>query len=164
MEKNLPDDLTSHRLLSWLCFDYGWGLLRRRWFGARPMVKRLLLAQLYRSGTGRTSLFTHPRYIRAIAYYGFIVAAIDLAFVFLSDTPLLEWFTVFTALGYVGLMAYNMTKYPPVWPQRALGILRQRETVEGFPLPRIVFHVELALCSFSAYTDDPLPLFLMCSF
>jgi hypothetical membrane protein len=56
------------------------------------------------------SLFTHPRYIRAIAYYGFVVAAINLAFVFISDTPLLEWFTVFTALGYVGLMAYNMTR------------------------------------------------------
>lgn len=58
--------------------------------------------------TGRC--FTHLRYIRAIAYCGFIVAAINFAFLFVSNTPLLEWFTVFTALGYVGLIAYNMTK------------------------------------------------------
>jgi hypothetical membrane protein len=56
------------------------------------------------------SLFTHPQYIRAIAYYGFIVAAINLALIFVPNTPLLEWFTVFTALGYVGLIAYNTTK------------------------------------------------------
>jgi len=56
------------------------------------------------------SLFTHPRYIKAIAYYGFIVAAINLAFLFVSNMPLLEWFTVFTALGYVGLITYNMAK------------------------------------------------------
>jgi hypothetical membrane protein len=58
------------------------------------------------------SLFKHPHCIRIIAYYGFIVAAINLALIFSSDTPLLEWFTVFTALGYVGLIAYNMTKQP----------------------------------------------------
>jgi hypothetical membrane protein len=56
------------------------------------------------------SLFTHPRYIRTIAYYGFIVAAINLALAFMPNTPLLEWLTVFTALGYVGLIAYNMIK------------------------------------------------------
>lgn len=54
-------------------------------------------------------LFTHPRYIRAIAYCGFIVAAIDVMLIFF-ETPSLEWFTVFTALGYVGLMAYNLLK------------------------------------------------------
>jgi hypothetical membrane protein len=56
------------------------------------------------------SLFTHPKYIKAIAYYGFIVAAINLALLAVPNTPLLEWFTVFTALGYVGLMSYNMSK------------------------------------------------------
>jgi hypothetical protein len=56
------------------------------------------------------SLFGHPKYIKAIAYYGFIVAAINLVFVVALDKPLLEWFTVFTALGYVGLMSYNMSK------------------------------------------------------
>lgn len=55
------------------------------------------------------SLFTHPNYIRRIAYYGFVVAIINLIFVF-YNIPLLEWFTVFTALGYVGLLVYNMFK------------------------------------------------------
>ena len=53
-------------------------------------------------------LYPHPRYIKAISYYAFIVAAINLAFLVLPSTPLLEWFTVFTALGYVGLLSYNM--------------------------------------------------------
>jgi hypothetical membrane protein len=56
------------------------------------------------------SLFTHQRYIRAIAYCGFIVAAINLALLLVLNTPLLEWFTVFTTLGYVGMMSYNMSK------------------------------------------------------
>jgi hypothetical membrane protein len=57
------------------------------------------------------SLFTHPKYIKAIAYYGFIVAAINLAFLAIPHTPLLEWFTVFTALGYVGMISYNMSAH-----------------------------------------------------
>jgi hypothetical membrane protein len=55
-------------------------------------------------------LFTHPRYIKAISYYAFAVAAINLMFLVLPSTPLLEWFTVFTALGYVGLISYNMAE------------------------------------------------------
>jgi hypothetical membrane protein len=57
-----------------------------------------------------SSLFTHPKYIKAIAYCGFIVAAINVGLLTVPNTPLLEWFTVFTALGYVGLMSYNMSK------------------------------------------------------
>ena len=53
-------------------------------------------------------LFTHPRYIRAISYYGYVVAAINLMLLLLPNMPLLEWFTVFTALGYVSLLSYNM--------------------------------------------------------
>jgi hypothetical membrane protein len=56
------------------------------------------------------TLFNHPRYIKAIAVYGFIVAAVNLMFLFLPNTSLLEWFTVFTALGYIGLLSYNMVK------------------------------------------------------
>jgi hypothetical membrane protein len=55
-------------------------------------------------------LFTHPRYIRAIAYYGYVVAAINLMLLLLPNMPLLEWFTVFTALGYVSLLSYNMAR------------------------------------------------------
>jgi hypothetical membrane protein len=56
------------------------------------------------------SLFTHPIYIKPIAYYGFAIAAINLVFVVAYNIPIFEWFTVFTALGYVGLIAYNMLK------------------------------------------------------
>jgi len=53
------------------------------------------------------SLMTHRRFIRAVGYYGLAVAVVNLLFVALSNTPILEWFTVFTALGYVALLAYN---------------------------------------------------------
>jgi hypothetical membrane protein len=56
------------------------------------------------------SMLTHPRCIKAIPAYGFLVAIINLAFIFVSNTPFLEWFTVFTALGYVGLLSYNTNK------------------------------------------------------
>ncbi len=81
--------------------DYGW--LHSLWSKVFFILNLAVLIQL------GSFLFTHPRYIRTIAYYGFIVAATDLAFTFL-DMPLLEWFTVFSSLGYVGLMSYNMLK------------------------------------------------------
>lgn len=56
------------------------------------------------------SLMTHGKFIRPIGYYGLAVALINVLFVVLSSTPLLEWFTVFTALGYAGLLAYNTVK------------------------------------------------------
>jgi len=57
------------------------------------------------------SLYTHPSYMKSVALYGFVVAAINLLFLFVSNTPILEWFTVFTALGYIGLLSYNMIKF-----------------------------------------------------
>lgn len=56
------------------------------------------------------TLFNHPKYMKPIAYYGFAVAAINLLFVLVYNAPIFEWFTVFTALGYVGLLVYNMLK------------------------------------------------------
>jgi len=53
------------------------------------------------------SLMTHPKFIKPIGYYGLVVAVVNLLFVVLTSTPLLEWFTVFTALAYAGLLAYN---------------------------------------------------------
>jgi len=53
------------------------------------------------------SLITHRKFIRPVGYYGLIVAVINLLFVGLSYTPALEWFTVFTALGYVAFLSYN---------------------------------------------------------
>lgn len=80
------------------------GSLHTLWSGVFFLLNFLVLILV------GASLFTHPRHIKAIGYYGFTVAAINFAFIFVSNTPLLEWFTVFTALGYVGLIAYNMTK------------------------------------------------------
>ena len=59
------------------------------------------------------SLMTHPKFLRAICYYGLIVALINTLFVVFSNTPVLEWFTVFTALGYVALLSYNTLKLQP---------------------------------------------------
>jgi len=56
------------------------------------------------------SLITDRRFIRSIGYYGLAVAVINVLFLAFGSTPLLEWFTVFTALGYVGLLAYNTHK------------------------------------------------------
>jgi len=56
------------------------------------------------------SLMTHPRFMRPIGYYGIAVLVVNLILVFISFAPLLEWLTVFTALGYVGLLTYNMFK------------------------------------------------------
>lgn len=53
------------------------------------------------------SLMTHRKFIRPVGYYGLAVAVVNLLFVALSNTPILEWFTVFTALGYVAFLAYN---------------------------------------------------------
>lgn len=82
--------------------DYGW--LHSLWSEVFFLLNLLVLVIV------GVALFTHHRYIRAIAVYGFVVAAINLMFLFLPNTPLLEWFTVFTALGYVGLISYNMAK------------------------------------------------------
>jgi hypothetical membrane protein len=56
------------------------------------------------------SLYTHEHYMKAVATYGFAVAIVNLALLVVPNTPILEWFTVFTALGYVGLLSHNMTK------------------------------------------------------
>ncbi|MFX1344598.1 MAG: DUF998 domain-containing protein [Promethearchaeota archaeon] len=54
------------------------------------------------------ALYFHPDFIKWIFIYGIIVAIINLLFVFFLETPILEWFTVFTALGYVGLIVFNI--------------------------------------------------------
>jgi hypothetical membrane protein len=59
------------------------------------------------------SLMTHRKFIRPIGYYGLIVAVINLLFVGLAYTSILEWFTVFTALGYVAFLSYNAFRTSP---------------------------------------------------
>ena len=56
------------------------------------------------------SLMTHHKFIRTIGYYGLVVAVINLIFIGLSYTSILEWFTVFTALGFVAFLSYNTLK------------------------------------------------------
>ncbi len=60
------------------------------------------------------ALITHPKFIRPIGYYGFVVAAIQiltLALIFMGNSSsLVEWFTVFTTLAFVGLIVINMFK------------------------------------------------------
>jgi hypothetical protein len=66
------------------------------------------------------ALITHPKFIKLIGYYGFVVAAIQvitLILIFMSNSsPLVEWFTVFTTLAFVGLIVINMFK---VFPSKA---------------------------------------------
>jgi hypothetical membrane protein len=56
------------------------------------------------------ALLTHPKFFKPVGYYGLIIAVINLMFVGFSYTSLLEWFTVFTALGYVAFVSYNTFK------------------------------------------------------
>jgi hypothetical membrane protein len=63
------------------------------------------------------ALITHPKFMRPIGYYGFLVAAIQvatLALIFMGNSSsLVEWFTVFTTLAFVGLIVVNMFKAFP---------------------------------------------------
>ena len=57
------------------------------------------------------SLIFRKDFMKLIAIYGFGVTIFNFLLVFITIffiiTPLLEWFTVFTALGYVGLIIFN---------------------------------------------------------
>ncbi|MBY8982784.1 MAG: DUF998 domain-containing protein [Candidatus Lokiarchaeota archaeon] len=52
------------------------------------------------------ALIIHEKFKKIIAFYGWIVALVNISFLWFH-TPLLEWFTVFTALGLAALIAYN---------------------------------------------------------
>jgi hypothetical protein len=67
-------------------------------------------------------LYSHPSYIKAISYYGFIVGIINLfflvgavgiinlLFLLIYNNPIIEWVAMFTALGWIGLLVFNMFK------------------------------------------------------
>ncbi|MFX1451809.1 MAG: hypothetical protein ACFFCM_13250, partial [Promethearchaeota archaeon] len=55
------------------------------------------------------ALYSHSDFIKEMSYYGIILAIVDAIFVFFG-IALVEWFTVFSALGFVGLLVYNMFK------------------------------------------------------
>lgn len=59
-------------------------------------------------------LLTHPGFVKLVAVYGFAIDAVSLGLELTISGPLTEWFTVFAALSYVGLMVINTFKltYP----------------------------------------------------
>jgi hypothetical membrane protein len=57
-----------------------------------------------------TSLITHPKFMKLIGVYGYIITIASLVFDFTVGGPLVEWFTVFTALGFAGLLVTNMLR------------------------------------------------------
>lgn len=61
-----------------------------------------------------SSLVTHPKFMKPIGVYAYLVTVASLVFDFTVGGPLVEWFTVFTALGFAGLLVINMLRvaYP----------------------------------------------------
>ena len=57
-----------------------------------------------------TSLMTHPKFIKPIGFYGLALALLSLLLDFAIGGPIIEWFTVFGSLCYVGLLVYNTFK------------------------------------------------------
>lgn len=59
-------------------------------------------------------LIFHKEFMKPIAIYGWSVAGINFLFVILTvsmvNTPLLEWISVSSALGYVALIIFNIYK------------------------------------------------------
>jgi len=53
------------------------------------------------------ALIWHPKFLKAIAVYGFSVNALSLGFELVVGGPLVEWFTVFGSLGFVALLSFN---------------------------------------------------------
>ena len=60
------------------------------------------------------ALIFHKHFMKPIAIYGWSAAGINFLFVILTismvNTPLLEWISVSTALGYVALIIFNIYK------------------------------------------------------
>jgi hypothetical membrane protein len=56
------------------------------------------------------ALLTHPGFLKATAVYGFAIDALTLGLELTIGGPLTEWFTVFAALSYVGLLVINTFK------------------------------------------------------
>ena len=63
---------------------------------------------------GNIALLFHKDFIKPIAIYGWGAAVINVIFIFLTIfniiSPLMEWISVSTALGYVGILEYNRYK------------------------------------------------------
>lgn len=63
------------------------------------------------------TLLTYPEHNKAISYYGFIVAVIDIILLVavslmfmgygIGISAIMEWLSVFSYLGWIGMLAYN---------------------------------------------------------
>ena len=61
-------------------------------------------------------LMTHHGFLKLIAVYAFVIDAVSLGLELTISGSLTEWFTVFAALVYVGLLVVNtfeLTSHPP---------------------------------------------------
>lgn len=56
-------------------------------------------------------LLVHPRFSKPTALYGLVITILSLIFAIYIGGPLVEWFTVFSALVFVGLVSYHTLKY-----------------------------------------------------
>jgi hypothetical membrane protein len=56
------------------------------------------------------SLLMHPRFSKPTSRYGLVITALSLVFAIYVGGPLVEWFTVFSALVFVGLVSYCTSK------------------------------------------------------
>ena len=110
MAKSSPHHISGCRMCSRLRTDHDRCFLRRRRVFAPSLVKHILLAEPNSASFSGSipvdastlhQSHTNTRISRGNNQLGFHLR---------SNTPLLEWFTVFTALGYAGLLAYNMTR------------------------------------------------------
>jgi hypothetical membrane protein len=53
------------------------------------------------------ALMFHKRFIKLIGLYGIIMTLLSLPLEIFIGGPLIEWYTVFGSLGFVGLLVYN---------------------------------------------------------
>ncbi|MFX1484149.1 MAG: DUF998 domain-containing protein [Promethearchaeota archaeon] len=56
-------------------------------------------------------LLIHPHFSKLVALYGLIITFLSLVFAIYFGGPLVEWFTVFSALTYVGFISYLTLNY-----------------------------------------------------
>jgi hypothetical membrane protein len=59
------------------------------------------------------SLMTHPKFMKPIGLYGLAIALLSLVFDGTVGGPIVEWFTVFGSLCYVGLLVFNTFRLRP---------------------------------------------------
>jgi hypothetical protein len=95
--------------------------ITRHMLAAGLMFKALFVAMVI---LNLGALFSHPRFMRWVGYYGIVVMFIDLAFVVILlmfkdilgafhttvPVPGLEWAAVFSSLLWIGALSYNMAK------------------------------------------------------